>query len=348
MEQVIGAQLLFTPHLVPMSRGLLATCAATGAPGCSDAAVTDVLRAFYADEPFVVVLDAPPSTKSVLGSNAAHVTARYDERTNTVVAMCAIDNLTKGASGGAVQAANVALGLDETAGLTTSDSHRDGNAMTEAASLKASVLVEALPYIRRFVGKIVVVKYGGNALAGTSDDDALSLFAEDIVLMRVVGMRPVVVHGGGPQISELMERLGKKPEFRNGLRVTDAETVDIARMVLIGQVNPQLVAAINVHGPFAVGVSGRGRRSDPCHGPRSRSSASSATSPRSTRGDPGAPRRRLHPGDRHHRHRRRPARRTTSTPTPSPARSPRPSAPRSSSTSPTSRACGATSTTRPA
>lgn len=119
MEQEIGVQLLFTPHLIPMSRGLLATCTATGSPACSDDAVTDVLRSFYADEPFVAVLDAPPATKSVLGSNAAHVSARHDPRTNTVVAMCAIDNLTKGASGGAVQAANVALGLDETAGLTT-------------------------------------------------------------------------------------------------------------------------------------------------------------------------------------------------------------------------------------
>ena len=89
-----------------------------------------------------------------------------------------------------------------------------------------------MPYIRRFAGKTVVVKYGGNALAGTSDHDALALFAEDIVLMRLVGMRPVVVHGGGPQISDLMARLGKTTEFRNGLRVTDAETVDIARMVL--------------------------------------------------------------------------------------------------------------------
>jgi acetylglutamate kinase len=84
----------------------------------------------------------------------------------------------------------------------------------------------------------------------------LELFAQDIVLMRLVGMRPVVVHGGGPQISELMARLGKTTEFRNGLRVTDAETVDIARMVLIGQVNPQIVSAINVHGRYAVGVSG--------------------------------------------------------------------------------------------
>jgi acetylglutamate kinase len=124
------------------------------------------------------------------------------------------------------------------------------------AGEKAAVLVEALPYIRRFAGKVVVVKYGGNALAGATDADALALFAEDIVLMRLVGMKPVVVHGGGPQISDLMTRLGKEPEFRHGLRVTDAETVDIARMVLVGQVNPQLVAAINVHGNYAVGVSG--------------------------------------------------------------------------------------------
>jgi acetylglutamate kinase len=124
------------------------------------------------------------------------------------------------------------------------------------AGLKASVLCEALPYIRRFAGRTVVVKYGGNALAGSSDSDALAQFAQDIVLMHAVGMRPVVVHGGGPQISELMARLGKVPEFRDGLRVTDAETVDIARMVLRGQVNPQIVSAINVHGPLAVGVSG--------------------------------------------------------------------------------------------
>ena len=127
---------------------------------------------------------------------------------------------------------------------------------TNAAALKAATLVEALPYIRRFAGKTVVVKYGGNALAGTSDHDALALFAEDIVLMRLVGMQPVVVHGGGPQISAMMSRLGKQAEFVGGLRVTDAETVDIARMVLKGQVNPQLVAAINVHGNYAVGVSG--------------------------------------------------------------------------------------------
>ena len=118
---------------------------------------------------------------------------------------------------------------------------------------KAAILAEALPYIRRFAGKVVVVKYGGNAIG---DNKALAGFAEDVVLMRTVGMRPVIVHGGGPQIGYLMERLGKVPEFRDGLRVTDAETLDIARMVLVGQVNRDIVSTINVHGPLAVGLSG--------------------------------------------------------------------------------------------
>jgi len=118
---------------------------------------------------------------------------------------------------------------------------------------KAHVLAEALPYIRRFWRRVVVVKYGGSAM----EDPALAeLFAQDIVLMRSVGMRPVVVHGGGPQIGVLMGRLGKQPEFREGLRVTDAETLDIARMVLVGKVNRDIVSAINVHGPLAVGLSG--------------------------------------------------------------------------------------------
>jgi acetylglutamate kinase len=133
-------------------------------------------------------------------------------------------------------------------------------AQRAAAAKTASVLVEALPYIRRFWGKIVVVKYGGNALHasddGTGDADPLASFAQDVVLMRAVGLLPVVVHGGGPQIGALMTRLGKETEFRNGLRVTDAETLDIARMVLVGKVNRDIVSAINVHGPLAVGMSG--------------------------------------------------------------------------------------------
>jgi acetylglutamate kinase len=147
-------------------------------------------------------------------------------------------------------------------------------AQKAAAAKTASVLVEALPYIRRFWGKIVVVKYGGNALHAAGGDngggagpgadgdgprgpaDPLASFAQDVVLMRAVGMLPVVVHGGGPQIGELMTRLGKEAEFRNGLRVTDADTLDIARMVLVGKVNRDIVSAINVHGPLAVGMSG--------------------------------------------------------------------------------------------
>lgn len=117
----------------------------------------------------------------------------------------------------------------------------------------AELLVEILPYIQRWRGKVIVIKYGGNAMA----DGALAeRFAEDVVLMHQVGMLPLVVHGGGPQIGDLMERLGKEPEFRDGLRVTDAETLDIARMVLVGKVNRDIVGSINVHGPLAVGVSG--------------------------------------------------------------------------------------------
>ncbi|MEI7746516.1 MAG: acetylglutamate kinase [Actinomycetota bacterium] len=120
----------------------------------------------------------------------------------------------------------------------------------------AAILVEALPYIQEFRGRIVVVKYGGNALAGASEDDALASFAEDIVLLHAVGILPVVVHGGGPQIGEMLAKLGMKSEFVEGLRVTDAETLEVARMVLKGQVNPNIVSALNVHGPIAVGISG--------------------------------------------------------------------------------------------
>jgi acetylglutamate kinase len=128
----------------------------------------------------------------------------------------------------------------------------------------AHVLVEALPYIRRFAGKTVVVKFGGNAIAGTSDHDALSLFAEDIVLMHTVGIRPVVVHGGGPQINEMLTRLNIESAFSNGLRVTDAATMEVVQMVLNGQVNPQIVSAINTHGNVAVGLSGEDGRTLQC------------------------------------------------------------------------------------
>lgn len=118
---------------------------------------------------------------------------------------------------------------------------------------KAHVLAEALPYIREFTGTTVVVKYGGHAM---EDPVLADLFAQDVVLMRLVGLNPVVVHGGGPQISTLMRRLGKEPEFVDGLRVTDAETVDIARMALVGKVNREIVSLLNRHGQYAVGLSG--------------------------------------------------------------------------------------------
>jgi acetylglutamate kinase len=121
------------------------------------------------------------------------------------------------------------------------------------AAAKAVVLADALPYIREFTGKTVVVKYGGHAM----EDPALAeLFARDVVLMLLVGMHPVVVHGGGPQITELMGRLGKESTFVDGLRVTDAETVDIVRMALVGKVNREIVSSINRNGPYAVGLSG--------------------------------------------------------------------------------------------
>ncbi len=121
------------------------------------------------------------------------------------------------------------------------------------AATRAAILVEALPYIQVFHGTTVVVKLGGNALV---DPDLARTFAADVVLLRAVGIKPVVVHGGGPQIGELLGRLGKQSEFRDGLRVTDAETLDVARMVLAGQVGREVVGAINQHAPVAVGLSG--------------------------------------------------------------------------------------------
>ncbi|NJD34237.1 MAG: acetylglutamate kinase [Betaproteobacteria bacterium] len=119
---------------------------------------------------------------------------------------------------------------------------------------KAGVLAEALPYIKRFHGKTIVVKYGGNAM---TDDHLKQCFARDVVLLKLVGMNPVVVHGGGPQIENLLARVGKKGEFVQGMRVTDAETMDLVEMVLGGQVNKEIVNLINQHGGKAVGLTGK-------------------------------------------------------------------------------------------
>ena len=126
--------------------------------------------------------------------------------------------------------------------------------MTEATAVsKAATLIEALPWLERFYGKIVVLKYGGNAM---TDDDLRVAFAQDVVFLRYAGLRPVVVHGGGPQINAQLDRLGMEATFAAGLRVTTKETMDVVRMVLTGQVNREIVGLINAHGPFAVGMSG--------------------------------------------------------------------------------------------
>ncbi len=121
------------------------------------------------------------------------------------------------------------------------------------ATAKARVLAGALPWLKRYHGKVVVVKYGGNAM---TDDTLKRAFAEDIAFLRFAGFKPVVVHGGGPQISSMLDRLGIQSEFRGGLRVTTPEAMDVVRMVLVGQVQRELVGLINDHGPLAVGLSG--------------------------------------------------------------------------------------------
>ena len=122
------------------------------------------------------------------------------------------------------------------------------------ATHKAQILAEALPYIRRFHGKTIVVKYGGNAM---TDEKLKHSFARDVVLLKLVGMDPVVVHGGGPQIDEMLKRIGKKGEFIQGMRVTDSETMDVVEMVLGGLVNKEIVNLINQHGGRAIGLTGK-------------------------------------------------------------------------------------------
>ncbi len=128
------------------------------------------------------------------------------------------------------------------------------NTDTKAMVQRAEVLLEALPYIRAFQGKTLVIKYGGAAM---EQADLKEQFAKDVLLLKLVGMRPVIVHGGGPQIGALMKRLGKEPHFVGGMRVTDAETMEIVEMVLVGKINKEIVGLINLHGGRAVGLSGK-------------------------------------------------------------------------------------------
>ena len=233
------------------------------------------------------------------------------------------------------------------------------------APVKAAVLCDALPYIRRFAGarrrqvrrqraspsscrahRSRPRRPTGTATSRRRGTEALQRFAEDVVLLRSIGILPVVVHGGGPQIGSLMARLGKVPEFRDGLRVTDSETLDIARMVLVGKVNRDIVGMINVHGPLAVGLSGEDAGLITATRPRPR--ARLRRRRRRGRPDDRAPPAGRGPRARHRHDRlgQQPARPTTSTPTPSRERSPRRSARRSSCSSPTSRASARTRPTR--
>jgi len=142
--------------------------------------------------------------------------------------------------------------------MTTDDSSdvvdASGAALPElSAQHKAEVLIEAMSWLERYAGALVVIKYGGHAMI---DETLKRAFAEDMVFLRRVGMHPVIVHGGGPQISAMLERLGIASEFRGGFRVTTPETMDVVRMVLTGQVSRELVGLLNEHGPFAVGITG--------------------------------------------------------------------------------------------
>ena len=126
--------------------------------------------------------------------------------------------------------------------------------MHEEAKKKAAILVEALPYIQRFQGKIVVIKYGGNAMI---NEELKQAVFQDVVLMKLVGMNPVLVHGGGPEITDMLRRLGKETKFVNGLRYTDKEVMEIAEMVLVGKINKEIVAGMNYHGASALGMCGK-------------------------------------------------------------------------------------------
>jgi acetylglutamate kinase len=137
--------------------------------------------------------------------------------------------------------------------MTTVTHNGRGEARRGEATAKAATLVEALPWLIRFHGETVVIKYGGHAM---TDEELRAAFAQDLVFLRYAGLRPVVVHGGGPQVTEHLDRLGIETTFTAGLRVTTPETIDVVRMVLAGKVNKDIVGLVNQHGPFAVGLSG--------------------------------------------------------------------------------------------
>ena len=355
-----------------MNRGILATCYGRPAAGAalSTATLLDALHAAYDAEPFVVVIDGSPSTKATLGVQRrprhrplrrahrhrdGHRRPRQPHqgrlrRCPPVGQRRPRPRRDRSASPSSASPHETHRSVSlhprvscgdpphETLGWRRRDRHAAEHTSPTSSSRRCRT--SAASPARRSSSSTAATPSPARPSTTPS-----TCSPSDIVLMRLVGLRPVVVHGGGPQISSLMDRLGKTPEFRNGLRVTDAETVDIARMVLIGQVNPQLVTAINLHGDYAVGVSGedagliRAVARDPALGFVGDVARINPAILDGLLADEFIPVVATIGTDDD-----RPGR-TTSTPTSSPAPSPRRSAPRSSSTSPTSRACAGRSTT---
>ena len=206
-----------------MPRGILATVTALPTrPGTTEAEVRDVLEQAYAGEPFVQVLPPGrvPHTAATFGSNSVQLSPAVDVSSGRVIVVSAIDNLGKGGRPGRAERQPDA----RPGRVVRLVGQRDRAVKLSLAAEKAATLIDALPWLARFHGKIVVIKFGGNAMVSPELSRA---FAEDVVFLRYAGLRPVIVHGGGPQITEHLERLGIASEFRGGLRVTTPEAMQV-------------------------------------------------------------------------------------------------------------------------
>ena len=268
--------MVFTAHLLPARRGILATAYARLTPaatagGDPTAAAARALATFAEGKPFVRVTDPERvNLAAAVGTNRVVLGARADLDRRIVVVCAAMDNLVKGAAGQAVQNANLMFGLPETTGA-----HRPGGAPAvsegttgepdcrrrdpdgDSLANQRELVVAALRYIQRFAGTRAVIKYGGAAMV---DPELKRAFAQDVVLLRAAGLRPVVVHGGGPEINRTLERLGQKSEFVDGQRVTGPDEMQVVEMVLTGRVNSEIVGLIQALGGSAMGLSGKDGR----------------------------------------------------------------------------------------
>ena len=260
---------LFVPHLVPTVRGVVQPSFLAAAEGVTTESLTRCLAAAYEREPFVRVLAAGEmvDAKRTRGTNVIELQAVADDRTGTLVVVGAVDNLVKGAAGQAIQNANLLIGAPEATALPPRRCTRElrrqrGVHDVTAADLppqirqrtvaKAHVLLEALPFMQRARRRVIVVKYGGAAM----DARPRCFVRSGRRAALSAGIMPVVVHGGGPQVTKVSARLGIETTFVDGVRVTDAETLDVATMVLAGKLNTEVVASLVTGGVPAVGLSG--------------------------------------------------------------------------------------------